>query len=259
MNTKEKLYKIIIEKSKIQNINGYVNKFTDNLINGVEEKYFVNDLKNGSGNELDEKFRALWSSSALVVNNFVPFVKNIDKITFDNKVFENAGFERKFPTSLGGTPPNIDYFMEKSDLLIGFESKYSEILSETTSEFSEKYFALKFLNAEFIKLMKKYNNKCGYLHIAQLLKHSIGLINYKIKTGKNIILYYVYWTPLNWNDFYEYNEHENELNIFFDEINSTNQIIFRRIKYIDFWKIYENEKNLRNYIENIRNRYELKI
>jgi hypothetical protein len=259
MNLKEKLYEKIIRDSTIPNINGYVNMYNDNLINGIENKYFENDLKNGSGNELNEKFRALWSSSALVVNNFVPFVKNITKITFNNNIFEKAGFERKFSTGLGGTPPNIDFFMEKADLLIGFESKFSETLVETKSEFKERYFSIKYLNSKFIELIKKYNNKNNFLHISQLLKHSIGLINYKMQTGKNVILYYIYWTPLNWNDFDEYNKHENELKIFSKEINDTNQIEFKSIKYIDLWKMYEKDNILKKHISKLRNRYEIKI
>jgi hypothetical protein len=259
MNLKEKLHKKIINDSKIPNINGYVNAYNDNLIKNVEEEYFVNDLKNGSGNELDEKFRALWSSSALVVNNFVPFVKNIDKLAFDNIIFEKAGFERKFPTGLGGTPPNIDFFMEKNDLVIGVESKYLEITTETKSEFKEDYFSIRYLNNEFLNIMEKYNNKKTHLHIAQLLKHSIGLINYKMKTAKNIILYYIYWTPLNWNEFIEYNRHENELKIFSEEINSIGKIKFVSIKYIDLWKTYENNNILKDHISIIRNRYEYKI
>jgi hypothetical protein len=153
MNLKEKVCEKIINNSKIPNINGYVNVFNDNLIKGVEKEYFLNDLRNGSGNELDSKFKALWSSSALVVNNFVPFIKNIHELVFDNNIFEKAGFERKFPTGLGGTPPNIDFFMEKNDLVIGFESKYLEITTETKSEFKDSYFSIKYLNDDFFNIM----------------------------------------------------------------------------------------------------------
>ena len=259
MNLKKKIYEKIIANSKIPNINGYVNTYNDNLLNNIEEKYFINDLKNGSGNELDKKFKALWSSSTLVVNNFVPFVKNIRKIIFYNSVFENAGFEKKLPTGLGGTPPNIDFFMEKSDLLIGIESKYLEITDETKSEFVDKYFSINYLNNDFKKLMGKYNKKIGYLDTAQLLKHSIGLIKYKIETGKKIMLYYIYWTPTNWCDFYEYEKHENELKIFSEEINATKQIEFKSLRYFDIWEEFEKQTILEKSIKNIRNRYEIKV
>jgi hypothetical protein len=257
MNLKKKLYDKIIISTKIPSKNGYVETYRHNLLNGINEKYFVNDIKNGSGNELNKKFRALWSSSALVVNNFVPFVENIENISFNNSIFKNAGFERKFSTGLGGTPPNIDFFIENNNLLIGFESKYSEILNKTISEFKDKYFFIKYLNDNFLKLMKKYNKTNGYLHTAQLLKHSIGLINYKIKTGKEVMLYYIYWTPLNWNNFYEYNNHESELKIFSEELNATNQIKFLSMKYADLWQIYENDNILKDYIRMLKTRYEL--
>ena len=259
MKLKEKLYQKIMNDSKIKNVNGYVNMYKENLNNGIEEEYFVNDLKNGSGNELDSKFKALWSSSALVVNNFVPFIKNISKINFENNIFEKAGFERKFSTGLGGTPPNLDFFMENANLLLGFESKFTEITVETNSKFSDSYFSINYLSNNFMDMLKKYNNKRGYLDAAQLIKHSIGLINNKIKNGKNMILYYLYWTPINWKEINEYNLHENELRIFSKEINNTGQIEFKSLKYIDFWKMHENNDLLAKDIQNLQNRYEIKL
>lgn len=259
MNTLEKTKKKIIDTTNLENKNGYVNNYRQNLLNGIEDKYFINDLMAGSGNELENKFKALWSSSALAVNNFVPFKKYIGKVTFFENIFEKAGFEEKYSTGLGGTPPNIDFFMENKNLVIGFESKYLEILKESESVFSNKYYSIKYLNNNFISLIKKYNNTKGYLHKAQLLKHSMGLINYKIKTGKNIILYYIYWTPSNWNNFIEYKKHEAELEIFSNELNLTGQIAFKCIKYSEFWNMYEKNKILNNYIKNIKIRYELEL
>ena len=195
----------------------------------------------------------------MAVNNFVPFVKHVGKINFIDTIFCKAKFEEPFSTGLGGTPPNLDFYMENSNLVVGFESKFLEIITETKSEFKEKYFSIKYLNKDFINLMKEYNNKKYYLHAAQLLKHSIGLINHQKKHGKDIILYYIYWTPLNWHEFDEYNKHENELKTFTKEINSTNQIRFVNIKYTEFWNIYENNILLNEHIKNIRKRYEFSI
>jgi hypothetical protein len=47
---------------------GYVRDPSENLLEDIEA-----DLCQGDGNELEEKFRAAHSSSALAVNNFAPF------------------------------------------------------------------------------------------------------------------------------------------------------------------------------------------
>lgn len=56
--------------------NGYVLKIEDNLIPNIAPGVFQDDLKRGSGNELNFKFRAVHSSSALVVNTFANWKNN---------------------------------------------------------------------------------------------------------------------------------------------------------------------------------------
>jgi hypothetical protein len=52
---------------------GYVSEASQNLIEGVRLDDFEADLRQGDGNELERKFRAAHSSSALAVNTFAPF------------------------------------------------------------------------------------------------------------------------------------------------------------------------------------------
>jgi hypothetical protein len=52
---------------------GYVSDASQNLIEGVHLSDFEADLRQGDGNELEGKFRAAHSSSALAVNTFAPF------------------------------------------------------------------------------------------------------------------------------------------------------------------------------------------
>jgi hypothetical protein len=257
MNLKEKICQKLIKNATVNNENGYVQSYKDNIFEYIDEKYFVNDLMKGSGNELNSKFRALWSSSALAVNNFAPFIKKINHLEFDGNLFLNGKFERKFPTGLGGTPPNIDFSLENNKLVVAFESKFLGTLSGIKSEFKSSYFRIKYLDKNLIKLMEKYNGRYSFLHFAQLLKHSIGLINYSMKTGKNVILYYVYWTPINWHEFAEYISHDNELEIFTQEFELINGIKFKSIKYMDFWNIYEKNEIIKKHIFKIKERYEL--
>lgn len=53
--------------------NGYVTNASQNLIKGVRLADFEADLRQGDGNEMEGKFRAAHSSSALAVNTFAPF------------------------------------------------------------------------------------------------------------------------------------------------------------------------------------------
>ena len=61
---------------------GYVPRNWDNLIAGVRPIDFEADLRRGDGDELAYKFRAIDSSSALVVNAFARFRRRIADLRF---------------------------------------------------------------------------------------------------------------------------------------------------------------------------------
>ena len=56
---------------------GYTRSFTENLLSCVEVSDFEPDLAQASGDELAGKFRAAHSTSALAVNCFAPFKRNL--------------------------------------------------------------------------------------------------------------------------------------------------------------------------------------
>ena len=56
---------------------GYTRSFTGNLVSSVEVSDFEANLAQGSGDELAGKIRAPYSSSALAVNCFAPFKRNL--------------------------------------------------------------------------------------------------------------------------------------------------------------------------------------
>ena len=61
--------------------NDYVIDFRDVLLPQVAAEDFEADLNSGDGNELQTKFRAVHSSSALAVNCFAPFRQRIADLT----------------------------------------------------------------------------------------------------------------------------------------------------------------------------------
>jgi len=96
---------------------GYVSAPEENTLPGVELRQFAADLEQGDGNELQSKFLAAHSSSALAVNCFAPFRDAIVDLSLQGAIgFVSLQFERKCPTGLKGRrapnlpggPPNAD-------------------------------------------------------------------------------------------------------------------------------------------------------
>lgn len=255
MTTRKLFEQAIIKKTNKPNLNGYVLDNSNNLIDGVDIDLFQNDLIQGSGNELKSKFNALYSSSALAVNNFAIVKKHISDFRFlDYKDFYDARFERQFKTGLGGTPPNLDFAIENKDTVIAFESKYLEPLDKKTVVFKDSYNIsnLDYLDDYWFSLIQKYQGNDLYLDVAQLIKHSIGLINYKRITKKNIILVYIYWIPDNYDKYSEYSIHSKELVDFSNRLNNRNDLKFVSLTYDQFWDSYDNSIVFKGHFDNMR-------
>jgi hypothetical protein len=91
----------IINKSGIVSKNGYVTEIEDNLIPTIAKEDFFTNLEKGNGNELNSKFKALYSSSALCVNFFGFFKRHLDKFVLLGESNFNVGrFEEKLSTGM---------------------------------------------------------------------------------------------------------------------------------------------------------------
>jgi hypothetical protein len=263
---REKIEREIVNKSSIQNTKGYVVNNEDNLIDGINLNLFQKDLMQGSGNELISKFNALFSSSALAVNNFAIIKRHKDIFSFlGHSGFKDATFERQFSTGLRGTPPNLDFVIENDEVIIAFESKYLELLDEKETKFKSSYNKdnLNYLDKFWFELIDKYNNQKLNLDVAQLIKHSIGLKNYQFNLPKNkkkrVILVYIYWTPNNLNKFEVYNKHSNEISIFSELLKKQSDLDFITMSYNDFWDIYNEPSIFKEHFDKLKNRYSIDV
>lgn len=260
---KEKSTKDTDEKGYIKSMNS-----EDNLYKTIDNWNTIKDeIGKGQGSELKiengrMKFCALHSSSALCVNNFAMFKQNPKKISFlQNSNFTEAVFEKKLSTGI--STPNLDFYLENSETIIGIESKFTEYLTskmEHTKENLCKYFMreeLNFLPRLFDSIILNYINSPDkmFLNVAQLLKHSIGLI--KNKGNKEAILVYIYWEPKSWNQNGEYQkiyeQHKYEIEDFTKRISKF--ITFRHLSYSELWEDFKEYKD----IEIIKAKYDLNI
>lgn len=254
--------KRIIEQSATTDSKGYVSTICDNLIPTVSLDDFYCDLERGDGNELKSKFRALYSSSALSVNFFSFFKRHRDKFSLageDN--FSEAEFEKKLPTGLNGTSPNLDFYLENKNSIIGIESKFLELLKPEKPKFSASY-SDKFL-AELddglptiVNHFRK-NAEPTFLDTAQLVKHSIGLLNNKRKRSAKLI--YVYWQPLNPDNFPVYKQHKTELDDFLKMIKDISGISFFHFTYLELCNKFKTDIFFKQHLQHFKDKYLLTI
>ena len=256
--------KSIVKQSSYSTGKKTVQNISENLIDGITKDLFEDDFAKGSGNELNAKFLAIYSSSALAANNFSIIKKNPFSFQFlDKSEFQKCNFERQFTTGLGGIPPNIDFVLESSTDVIAFESKYLEHLVKKPASFALAYNKnrLPFLSEFWFNLINIYSGELLNLDVAQLIKHAIGLIKYNCSLGirKEITLVYIYWVPKNIELFDTFKHHLDQLLKFQNILNTQNDIKFKAMKYDEFWKMYENTELLKEHFSKVRNRYYIEI
>jgi hypothetical protein len=241
---------------------GYVSCPEENLLSSVQLSDFYIDLEAGSGNELQKKFCALHSSSALAVNVFAKWKNNpSDLFLCEKKGFQSLTFEKKCPTGLGGTPPNLDVFLVNDNLLIAIESKFLEYLTPKKGFFSTSYTKENLPQSEkacwyLIDRIKEQPKQ--YLDAAQLVKHYFGLRNLPHTKDKEIVLLYLFWEPENWKDFDIFKRHRSEIKDFasyFDKLS----VKFIYQSYPELWDEWEQHYKNTSHVSELRERYYLTI
>jgi len=241
---------------------GYVKERTHNLVPGVELKDFESELSAGSGDELKRKFRAVHSSSALVVNTFAPFKKDPSRLNLCGvQGFQSIRFEQKLSTGLGGTPPNLDLVTESETDVIAVESKLLEYFGNKKPRFTKSYRKERLPQAEdkWLALMERLRDSAPrYLDVAQLIKHYFGLRNTAEYTKRNITLLYLFWEPENSSKSDLFQKHRDELNEFANEVADTS-IRFLFQSYEELWSEWIAEGIFETHVKNLLARYGVKL
>ena len=180
---------------------GYVSEAGQNLIEGVRLVDFEADLRQGDGNEMEGKFRAAHSSSALAVNTFAPFKSDPAALRLPGSGgFASLSFERKCPHGLAGRrSPNLDVVADGPSGVVAVESKCLEPLTPHVAKFAPAYDAEirdgrrgTTWFQEMLRLVEKPRTY-RWLDAAQLVKHAFG-VAYTF-ADRPMTLLYLFWSP----------------------------------------------------------------
>ncbi len=171
----------------------YLKELNDNLAEPMTEAVRV-AFDKGSGNELEDKMKAIRSSSAMTYNLFLNGVA-----TFKGKSY-NVAYEKQFFTlkeDLRGKPANLDVLLTREDEkeIIACEMKMCEWIFNTPSKLKSAYLQRTSYQHEesadiFIEISNKlsrttenteyapeYLSKTLQYDSFQMLKHTLALYN----------------------------------------------------------------------------------
>lgn len=246
---------------------GYVSDFRDVLLPMVSANDFEADLGAGSGNELQTKFRAVHSSSALAVNAFAPFRQRIGELALpDHSGFQALAFEQKCPTGLRrGTPPNLDVLLSGISGVVGIESKLTEYLATHHARFSSAYEEeIRDARREqgyFREMLRLLDEPDSYrwLDAAQLIRHAFGLAG--TFGERPATLLYLFWEPANPSASPVFAEHRREIAAFSERV-AGSMPVFKAMSYPELWSSWRDagQKDwLARHVEELRARYDVTL
>jgi len=281
MSAKEQTLKKIKDQQKDWADNWAKNQLIKNFLDSKKKNYTSEleynlyqklspdsrkEFEAGGGHEIEDepaKMKALHSSSALVVNVFEYLRQNNkEKVLAEalgisrEGIIKKISYEERF-TVLDKNKANLDLCIEYEEppFIVAVESKFTEPYSKTKNEFSLSYFNNKndSIWNDLPNLRKEAEkNDETYLHKAQLIKHTIGLMK---KTGskEKFQLIYLYY-PI---ESEENTIHENEIKVFEKIIKQDDGINF---KVLTWNKVIMNLKSLlgagdMEYLDYIKKRY----
>jgi hypothetical protein len=101
-----------------------------------------------------------------------------------------------------------------------------------------------------------------YLDVAQLVKHGLGLLHtYSTDNHKAIALVYLFWEPINWQQFDNFKRHREEIELF-SRLIKDNVLGFEAQSYLELWKEWEGRSRpdwLPGHLERLYDRYRVEI
>lgn len=245
---------------------GYVERWSDNVVPECDSVWFKADLDQGAGRELDGKFRAAYSSSALAVNTFARFKPDARSLTLAGLCgFDLLRFEVKCPAIPGRKPPHLDLVLQGNSTVVGVESKCTEHFSKHTAKFALSYDELiqgDRRDSAWFRLMHmliKEPKRYCYLNAAQLVKHAFGLA--QCYAAQDVSLVYLYWEPRNADQIPVLLEHRSEIVRFTNDL-AGGSPKFVAMSYRTLWDAWEGVRSpawLPDHLAALRARYDIVI
>lgn len=219
------------------------------------------DFAAGQGDELSTpgqpgKLASLISSAALAVNVFDPWRGSLAEplcraLGIDTRYRVNQ-FEAIHPTGLRGTPPHLDVELKAQDLpALAIESKFTEPYRAVSNRFRPSYFSSETMwrslpsSLRVARSLAEDESEFGSLHVAQLIKHALGLT--KSYGSDGFVLMYLWYRVRGLHG----DRHQLEVERFSELIGD--DFVFRSMTYQELLGSIEDGPE--DWLEYVRSRY----
>jgi hypothetical protein len=189
---------------------GAISQVGDLLIDGVDHEQLPNSVDR-------TRLRSPHSAAALAINSFLPWRAEIGQLPLGGLVgFDAIQFEVRCPTGLRGTPPHLDLLALRDTAAVAVTVRCIEYLSRRRAPVAPSYDRLLAATpglGPWYDQLRALRDGAGpfYRHVdlGALVKHALALG--RTFPDRATTLLYLFWEPLDAEDFAEFREHRAEL------------------------------------------------
>jgi hypothetical protein len=187
---------------------GGIRRIDDLLIAGVHHEHLPISIDR-------TRLRSPQSAAALAINTFLPWQQAPEQLPLAGWTgFDAVQFEVRCPTGLRGTPPPLDFVGLRGEAVVAVTVRCIEYLSRRKTAVAFSYDRLLAATPGLdpwraqLERLRHEPNRHRHLDLGALVKFALALG--RTFPERPTTLLYLYWEPLNAEDFDEFCRHRRE-------------------------------------------------
>ena len=238
---------------------GRIRRASDLLIDGVQHDQLPDSLDR-------TRLKSPHSATALAINSFLPWQSALDQLPLNGvEGFEAIQFEVRCPTGLRGTPPHLDLLALRVDSAVAVIVRCTEYLSRRRSPLAASYDRLLATTLGLapwltqLEQLRTAREGPRHVDVGALIKHALALG--RTFPDRPSTLLYLFWEPLDAEQFEEFRRHRQELERLVDEVHEA-RVRFVAQSFAALWQDWGERPSplwLRAHVERLRARYSVSL
>ncbi len=238
---------------------GRIRRVSDLLIGSIADHQLPDSLDR-------TRLKSPHSAAALAINAFLPWQRAADQMPLAGWVgFDAVQFEVRCPTGLRGTPPLLDLLALREGAAVAVTVRCIEYLSRRKSNVAASYDRLLAATptlAIWLGMLQQLRSTPGiYQHVdlGGLVKHALALG--RTFPDRLTTLLYLYWEPLDADQFAEFRRHRSELAMVADALHSAG-VRFAAQSFGSLWREWAERRSppwLAGHVARLHARYSVSL
>ena len=236
-----------------------VRQVRDLLIDGLDQEQLPGSMDR-------TRLRSAQSAAALAVNSFLPWQRAQDELPLAGWIgFDAIQFEVRCPTGLRGTPPHLDLLALRGGTAVAVTVRCTEYLTRRKAAVASSYDRLLAESPGLepwvgqLEQLRARPAVFRHVDVGSLIKNALALG--RTFPDRSATLLYLYWEPIDAEQFEDFLRHRSELERLTDMLGGA-RVAFASQNFASLWQEWSERTSpswLAGHVERLRARYDVRI